>query len=183
MPVKPLLPLILLAMCLGAFASDVKAPKIAYVDTETALNNSREYKDCSLALLDIQDDKEEELRKMTSEIDALGDKLKVLSESKRQEEEAKYQALIARASRFAEDTDKSLREQRSIDLNRIANKLKRVIEDIGQKDKYTLIIDLKAIVYLDRSEMKDLTDDVVLKLNDDYAKEKERQSKTPNRVK
>ena len=31
--------------------------------------------------------------------------------------------------------------------------------------------------------MKDLTDDVVLKLNDDYAKEKERQSKTPNRVK
>ena len=79
MPVKLLLPLLLLAMCLGAFASDVKAPKIAYVDTETALNNSREYKDCSLALLDIQDDKEEELRKMTSEIDALGDKLKVLS--------------------------------------------------------------------------------------------------------
>ena len=82
MPVKLLLPLLLLAMCLGSSASDVKAPKIAYVDTETALNNSREYKDCSLALLDIQDDKEEELRKMTSEIDALGDKLKVLSESK-----------------------------------------------------------------------------------------------------
>ena len=142
MPFKLLLPLLAIAMAAGVFASDVKAPKIAYVDTETALNNSREYKDCSLALLDVQDDKEEELRKMTSEIDALGDKLKVLSPAKRQEEEAKYQALIAKASRFAEDTDKSLREQRSLDLNRIANKLKRVIEDIGQKEKYTLIIDL-----------------------------------------
>ena len=183
MPVKPLLPLLSLALAVSAFASDVKAPKIAYVDTETALNNSREYKDCSLALLDIQDEKEEELRKMTSEIDALGDKLRVLSDAKRQEEEVKYQALIARASRFAEDTDKLLREQRSLDLNRIANKLKRVIEDVGQKEKYTLIIDLKAVVYLDRSEMKDLTDDVVLKLNGDYAKEKERQNKIPNRVK
>ncbi|MBO7543625.1 OmpH family outer membrane protein [bacterium] len=183
MPVRSLIMILALALPVWAFGSDVKAPKIAYVDTETALNNSKEYKDCSLALLDIQDEKEEELRKMTSEIDALGDKLKILSDAKRQQEEANYQALIARASRFAEDTDKSLREQRSVDLNRIANKLKAVIEDIGKDGKYTLIIDLKAIVYLDRSEMKDLTDDVVLKLNEAYAKEKERLLKTPNRVK
>lgn len=166
-----------------ALGVDVKAPKIAYVDTETALNNSKEYKDCSLALLNIQDEKEEELRKMTAEIDAMGDKLKALSAAKQKEEEATYQALIARANRFAEDTDKALTEQRSVDLNRIANKLKAVIEDIGKEGKYTLVIDLKAIVYLDRSEMKDLTDDVVIKLNEAYAKEKERLLKTPNRVK
>ena len=44
-------------------------------------------------------------------------------------------------------------------------------------------VDLKAIVYLDRSEMKDLTDDVVIRLNEAYAKEKERLNKTPTRVK
>lgn len=166
-----------------SWGADVKAPKIAYVDTEIALNNSKEYKDCSLALLNVQDEKEEELRKMTSEIDALGDELNALSQAKRQEKETIYQAKIAQANRFAEDTDKTLREQRSLDLNRIANKLKKIIEDIGAEGKYTLILDLKAIVYLDRSEMKDLTDDVVIRLNEAYAKEKERLNKTPTRVK
>jgi len=180
---RALLLVLALAASITAPGADVKAPRIAYVDTETALNNSKEYKDCSLALLDIQDEKEEELRKMTSEIDALGEKLKALSPAKRQTEEAGFQAMIARASRFAEDTDKALREQRSLDLNRIANKLKGIIEDLGKEGKYTLIIDLKAIVYLDRSEMRDLTDDVVVRLNEAYAKEKERQNKTPNRVK
>lgn len=172
-----------LALASLSWGADVKASKIAFVDTEAALNNSKEYKDCSLALLDIQDEKEEELRKMTAEIDALGDKLNALSSAKRQSEEANYQAMIARASRFAEDTDKSLREQRSVDLNRIAKKLKAVIEDMGAEGKYTLVLDLKAIVYLDRAEMKDLTDEVVTRMNEAYAKEKERLNKIPTRVK
>ncbi|MBR5624228.1 OmpH family outer membrane protein [bacterium] len=179
--------MVCLALCLAfaalSWGADVKAPKIAYVDTETALNNSKEYKDCSLALLNTQDEKEEELRKMTSEIDSLGDELNALSPAKRQEKEAIYQAKIAQANRFAEDTDKELRDQRTLDLNRIANKLKKIIEEIGSEGKYTLVIDLKAIVYLDRSEMKDLTDDVVIRLNEAYAKEKERLNKTPTRVK
>lgn len=182
MPLKLILPALFLACALLCPGADVKDPKIAFVDTETAINNSKEYKDCSLALLDLQDEKEEELRKMTAEIDALGDKLKALSEAKRQAEEAGYQALIARAQRFAEDTDKELRDQRSVDLTRIAKKLKSIIEDLGREGKYTLVLDLKCIVYLDRADMKDLTDEVVLRLNEAYAKEKS-SLKAPARVK
>ena len=174
---------LLAAVALAAPGVDVKNPKIAYVDTETAINNSKEYKDCSLAILNLQDEKEEELRKLTAEIDALGDKLRALSEAQRQKEEVNYQALISRAQRFAEDTDRTLQEQRTLDINRIANKLKAVIEDAGKSGGYTLVLDLKAIVYLDRAEMKNLTDDVVLKLNEDYAKEKSRLNQAPTRVK
>ena len=87
---------------------------------------------------------------------------------------------------FQQQTKDEVLERQSVDLKRIANKIKRTIEKLSHEMNMTLVFDLKPILYLDRTQVTDLTDKVIEQLNKNYESEKQRlrdKMPVPKRIK
>ena len=62
----------------------------------------------------------------------------------------------------------------------IASKIRTIIEKIGERDNVSLMLDLKAILYLDQKVVKDYTKEVTNELNRQYDEELDKlRSKLP----
>ena len=65
-------------------------------------------------------------------------------------------------------------------MERIASKIRAIIEKIGSRDNVSLMLDLKAILYLDQKVVKDYTKEVTNELNRQYDEELDKlRSKLP----
>ena len=65
-------------------------------------------------------------------------------------------------------------------MERIASKIRTIIEKIGERDNVSLMLDLKAILYLDQKVVKDYTKEVTNELNRQYDEELDKlRSKLP----
>ncbi len=181
---KKYLPLLLVIVTLAFTAKADSGIKIAYVDTDQVLTKLTEYREIDREARFNLELKEEDGQKMLNELKKLGEELSALSEEKRKPRLAEYKTKQEALLSFREKARDEIFEKQSIDMKRVASKIQDIIEAIGKENKMTLVLDLKPILYLDRTKITDLTSKVTEKLNADYEKEKEKlRRKLPKRVK
>jgi outer membrane protein len=174
---------LLLLLPAGTSAAADQQLKFGYVDTERVLQGSLEFKEVDReARLKIEL-KEEEGQKMLEDLRQLEEELSVLSDEQRKQMMDEYVRKREDLLDFQEQARQEILDRQSVDLKRIATKIKDIIEDLSRAQGLTMVFDVKSVLYLDRTLVTDLSDKVVAKLNEDYRKEKERlQRKAPERV-
>ena len=162
----------LAAFIVSALAVSSYAMSFAYVNTEDVLQGSKEFKECERKALTKRDLRTEEISQMTAQLDKLEAQISALSAEKG----------AALREQYAKDFDRIERfnAQHSHDMERIASKIRTIIEKIGERDNVSLMLDLKAILYLDQKVVKDYTKEVTNELNRQYDEELDKlRSKLP----
>ena len=160
--------------------------RIGYADTERIMLASVEYKEIDREARYKIELKEEEGQKKLDELKKLANEISELSDENRKPLIREYRRKQDDLDAFQQQTKEEVLERQSVDLKRIANKIKRGIELISRDKNMTLVFDLKPILYLDRTQVTDLTDKVIETLNEDYEEEKEKLRKKmplPKRIK
>jgi Skp family chaperone for outer membrane proteins len=156
---------------------------IGYVDTELVLQGSLEFKEIDREARSKIDLKEEEGQQKLEAIRKLEEELSVMSEDQRKARLAEYNRKRQELVDFQAQSRDEILERQSVDLKRIANKIRAIIEQIGRDQQFTVILDVKPILYLNASKVVDLTERVTQLLNAEYLKEKDKmQRKLPTRV-
>jgi Skp family chaperone for outer membrane proteins len=157
---------------------------MAFVDTEKVLQGSMEFKEVDREARMKIELKEEEGQRMLQEIQKLEEELSVMADSKREMYIKEYQRKIEALDKLREQARDEIMDRQSVDLKRIANKIKNVIEEIAKKKNLTMVLELKPILYLDRTKVIDISPQVIEEINKQYELEKEKlRIKAPKRVK
>lgn len=169
----------------GLAASVLAQPgmKIGYVDTEMVLQGLLEFKEVDREARTKIEVKEEEGQAKLEAIRKLEEELSVMSEEARKVRYAELNRMRQELYDFQQTAREEILERQSVDLKRIANKIKAAIEKLGREQGFTMILDVKPVLYLDATQVVDLTDKVIQMLNKAYEEEKQKlQRKAPARV-
>ena len=167
-------------------AADTSTLRVGYADTERIMLASIEYKEIDREARYKIELKEEEGQQKLDELKKLANEISELSEENRKALIIEYRRKQEDLASFQQQTKEEVLERQSVDLKRIANKIKRSIEMISRDKNMTIVFDLKPILYLDRTQVTDLTDKVIESLNEDYEQEKQKLRKKmplPKRIK
>ena len=159
---------VLLASALAApvFAADVK---IGYVDLQRALNESEAGKRAKADFKVQVDRLEGQLKSKKDELERLKDELDRKAVVMRDEERRKLQDDFEHKrldlKRRFEDSQAELQKKDNELTGEIIHDLQDIIKQIGDRDKYTLILELSSapVLYTDKSS--DLTDQVLSAYN------------------
>ena len=171
---------ILAAFIVSTLAVSSYAMSFAYVNTEDVLQGSKEFKECERKALTKRDLKTEEIAQMSAQLDKLEAQIAALSAEKSAPLREQYAKDFDRIERFKEQATEEITAQHSHDMERIAGKIRNIIEKIGARDNVSLMLDLKAILYLDQKVVKDYTKEVTNELNRQYDEELDKlRSKLP----
>lgn len=146
----------------GAFA----ATKIAYVDLQKALNTTaagakaKEEVNALMAKYKADFDiKRGEFLKMKGEYEG---QAPLLAADARKAKEAELQKAVAELQQFEANAQKEVRQLDSSYTKRILDELKEILQEIGKKGSYTIILEKNegGVFYVD-SQVKDLTDELI----------------------
>lgn len=163
----------LLSACLGATGIAATAgEKVAYMDLTKVFDTYNKTKDLDKQLEAKVNSKQSERDKMVTEIKKLKDEMELMSDKGKESKETAINEKIKKLRNFDRDTQESLKKERDDMARQIYNEIKSVIDDLGKKENYILIIDTRAILY--GRDGDDLTENVLKILNDKYAKTKKR---------
>lgn len=158
---------VLFLICFGLIASPVQAQgqKIGYVDLQKALNLSAAGKEAKEKIKVKVQGYDAEVQQRQAELKKLKEDLEkqamLLSEEARSTKERDYQQKVKDYQRFTKDIQETL-QQTDADLTRkILEQLLKVVQDVGKKEGYTLILEKteSSLVYADDSI--DMTDSVI----------------------
>ena len=169
-----------------ALEEEKSALRIGFTDTERIMVASIEYKEIDREARYKIEIKEEEGQIKLDELKKLATEISELSDDQRKPFIREYRRKQEELDAFQQQTKDEVLERQSVDLKRIANKIKRTIEKISREMNMTLVFDLKPILYLDRTQVTDLTDKVIEQLNKNYESEKQRlrdKMPVPKRIK
>lgn len=108
---------------------------------------------------------------MSTALDKLQGQIAALSPEKAAPLREQYARDFDRIERFREQAAEEITAQHSHDMERVASKIRAIIEALGARDNVTLMLDLKAILYLDPKTVKDYTKEVSRELNRQYEEE------------
>lgn len=167
-----LLPILLLAGA-AAPAMASNGPKIAYVDMARAF---KEVEDSKAALAQLKkdfeakqkqlDDMQSKLKTKKDDFDARASMMKAEVKQQKQEElQKEFMELQQTYMKLQQDLGKN--EQALV--QDITRKLRTVVEKIGDREGYAMILDIgDSVLYYKRHQ--DITDQVVREYNKEYAK-------------
>jgi len=156
------------------FAADVA--KIGVIDLQKILESSNSGKSIQAELKTQKDKMESDLKQKGSEIETIGKRLEresmVMSKEMREDKE--------REQRIKINDFKSLQKKYRSDLqkfevqlmNQLQKDIKELVDDIGKKGGYLLIINKYSVLYAPGSI--DLTDSLIKKLNAKTGKRKKK---------
>ena len=112
-------------------------------------------------------EKDTELKKLKEDLDK---KKSILSEAALKEKEMDLQKKVRDLQIMAKDAADEMKLKEQEMLNKLLPEIEKVIKTIGEKGKYTVIIDARSLVY--SSKDVDLTQKVIEELNKTYKPEK-----------
>jgi outer membrane protein len=150
------------ALATPAFAAEVK---VGYVDLQRALNESEAGKRAK-ADFKVQLDKlESQLKGKKDELDKLKDELDrksvVMRDEERRKLEDDFQRKRLDLKRRFEDSQAELQKKDNELTSVIIRDLQEVIKEIGDRDRYTLILELSSSPVLYGDKSADLTEQVL----------------------
>ena len=158
----------LLLVCFALTASvglAQAATKIGYVDMQKALNMSaagkaaKEKIKAKVQSYDVEvKARQEELKKLKEELEK---QAMLLSEEARNAKERDYQQKVKDYQRFTKDIQETLQLTDADFTRKIVEKLLKVVQEVGKRDGYTLILEKteSSLIYADESI--DMTDEVI----------------------
>jgi outer membrane protein len=143
---------------------------IAYVDLQRVMLESEKGKEAKVSLtadadklkksLDI---KQDELQKMKDQIERQG---ATITPEARAEKEKQYQAKLKDYQRLYGDFQTELQQKDTEFTQKILKELEEVIRGLGERDKYTLILEKSQAGLLFASPAIDITNKVISAYND-----------------
>lgn len=158
---------LLMLVCFGLAVTPAlaDAQKIGYVDLQKALNLSAAGKDAKEKIkakvqgYDVEVQKrQEDLKKMKEDLEK---QALLLSEEARGAKERDYQQKVKEYQRFTKDIQETLQQTDADFTRKILESLLSVVQEVGKKNAYTLILEKteSSLVYADESI--DITDQVI----------------------
>ncbi len=162
------------AVALGLFLSTAVAAaaelKLGVVDLQRALNESKAGRQAKEQFKVEFERLQESLKSEKDELDRLKNELEkkslVLKEDQRQSLADEFERKRRGLRRKLEDSDADLRKKDSELTGKILRRLAVVIQEIGSRDDYTVILENSASSVLYGSESIDLTAEVIKTFDD-----------------
>ena len=143
--------------------------KVGYVDLQRALNNSQAGKDAKAKIAKKAKEYEAEFVQKRKEIKDLGENLKnqtaLLSPEAKKEKEREYKQKVTDFQRATKDAQTNLKQQDTDYTREIVRELVKIVDKIGKKEGFTIILEKGegSIVYADKQI--DLTDKLIKEYN------------------
>lgn len=148
--------------------------KIGYVDLQRALNESDAGKKAKEEFKQELDKLQAKLKTQREKIDELKDqidkKAMVLKDEERQNLEDDYQKKMRDFERAYKDSQSDLQAKDNELTSRILKQLQVVIQKLGARENYLLILEDSSNVMLYGAKSADLTDEVIKEYNRSHAK-------------
>lgn len=149
-----------------AAAADVK---IGYVDLQRALNESAAGKKAKEDFRGQVDRLEGQLKGKKEELDRLKSDLEtkgtVMADAQRKKLETEFEQKRLDLKRRFEDSQQELQKKDQELTGRIIQDLQAIIKEVGDRDGYTLILELGSSPVLYYKKSADITDDVLSAYN------------------
>lgn len=149
-------------LLLGAVAAQGADTRIAFVDLQKALNLSAEGKAAKEKITGkvkeyegVIDKRQQELKKLKDELEKQS---ALLSEDARAAKERDYQQKLKDFQRFTKDVQEELQQQDSEHTNRIIEKLVNLIQEVGKREGYDMVLERNSGGIIYGAEKVDLTD-------------------------
>lgn len=145
----------------SAFAEN----KIAYVDLQKALNFSAEGKAAKETISAKVKEFEGEIEGKKAELQKLKDELEkqaiLLSEQARSDKERDYQQKLKDFQRFTKDAQDELQRSDADYTRQILEKILKVVQEVGKKEGYTVILEKSESSLLYADGKIELTDKII----------------------
>jgi outer membrane protein len=160
------------ASCL--YAAD--GPKIGVVDLQKVVSMSN-YGKAALAEVNKKGESlTEDFKKKEKELQEIKTKIErealVMSPEKREEQERDFRIKVGDLQSLEKKYKKELQELNLKLIGRIQNEVLEIVEDIGKKDNYTLILELREAGVMYTVDSIDLTDKIIKLYDEKFSKEK-----------
>ena len=157
---------LVLALLLS-FSAIAAEQKVAIVNMQNALTQTKEWKS-TLATLDKEAaGKKKELDELKKGLEKDRDELEkqknVLSPQALQTKAQEMQKRFFEMQNKAANYERDLNQRQAEAANNIAEELRTLVAEISKKDGYTIVIDNQAVLYF--SDAKDITADLVKAFN------------------
>lgn len=151
-----------------AFGADAK---IGVINLEKVLKNSEAGKSAENEILGEVQRMENDLKRKTDDINALQKQLEsdggVMKKEAREEKKWDLDKKINEAKSLQKKYTSQIQELRAKNLNEIRQGLLPVIQEFGQKEGYTLILENLGVIYAQQGT--DITDKIIKLYNDQYS--------------
>lgn len=154
----------------GSYAS--AAEKTGFIDMRQIMLNSDAGKKATSELNKIYEkdkgqiqNKEAELKKLKEELDK---QKAVLTEAAMKEREAAYQKKFRDYQLLVKDSNEEMQSRDQELSKKMVPEILKVVKTIGDKEKYTVIIDLSSFPIPYHAKENELTDRVIQELNKTY---------------
>lgn len=153
--------------------SKAAEPKIGYVDMARALNDVEDGKQAKAKLKVDFEAKQKKLDKMQNDLrekkEAFDKRVAMMKPEARQDKEAELQRAMMEVQQTYMQLQQELVESEGQLTQTIRKKLQAVIDRVGDKDSYFLILNTGDTVLYNKRHM-DLTDDLIREYNKQYTK-------------
>lgn len=154
---------VLFALMLPLTATAQTGPKMGYVDLQRALSESNAGKKAKDKFKVEVDRLQSRLKKQKDEIDRLKEQLEkkaaVMKAAEREEMEDDFRRKMRDFEREYKDSQTDLQKKDSDLTSSILRELQKVIQELGEREGYTMIVEMNSLLFADRS--LDLTDRVI----------------------
>lgn len=156
-----------------AATTAVNAPKIGYVDMARALNEVEEGKIAKAKLKSDFDQKQQKLDKMQNDFkgkkDDFDKRSGMMKPDARQSKQDELQREMMELQKTFMQLQQELVDSQNLITEEIGKKLRSVIEKIGDRDGYGVVLNIgETVLYHKRHQ--DITDDVIRDYNKQYGK-------------
>lgn len=149
----------------NVYAQD-KSEKMAFINLSKVFDEYKKTQKYDKELEEKGQGKIAEREKKVKEIKDLQDKLSVLSKTEKEKTESKIDEKMKGLQQFDSNMQTDLRIERDNMLKEILKEIEKVIKEYAEKNKITLILNDRILLYGDKT--LDVTDDIVKILNDRY---------------
>ena len=158
---------LLLLVCVGLLLSSplayAQSTKIGHFNLYRVMNESKRWAKEREAFSKRGTELQEELEKKARELqlfkESVEKKAPMLSEKARREKDKEYQQKVKDLERLKQDSEAELQQLNKEMSERFMKSLTQVIKKLGEKEKYTLILEAGLVAYA--PEALDITDQVV----------------------
>ncbi|KPK41280.1 MAG: hypothetical protein AMJ78_05870 [Omnitrophica WOR_2 bacterium SM23_29] len=144
--------------------------KIAYMDFIKIFDDYNKTKDFDKQLESKRAAIQKDRGKLVAEIKKLKDEMDLMSDKGKEAKQATIDQKLKKLQDFDREGRDALLKERDDMARQIGKEIKGLIEEIGKKEGYILILDSRAILF--GKEGDDLTEEILKTLNERYAKRK-----------
>ena len=159
-----LIVIVLLSLTGIAFAQS--EGKIGYVDLSKAFDEYEKTKDFDKALEKKGELKQEQREDLVKDIRKMRDEIDLLNEKAKEKKEKDIEEKIRFLQEFDQDAKAELTKERDDMVRDILKEMNGVIQDYGESHGYSIILNERILLY--GEESRDLTEEIIKILNDNY---------------